>query len=63
MKTFKNMVATAFASYALVYLPWFSFLKVRLPWIILIHIINGPLDDMIPFCEVFIIPYFYGLLT
>ena len=23
-----------------------------------LHIINGPLDDMIPFCEVFIIPYF-----
>ena len=48
-----------FASYALVYLPWFFFLESKItmdyPGI---HIINGPLDDLIPFCEIFIIPYF-----
>ena len=47
------------ASYALVYLPWFFFLesKITMDYPNL-HIINGPRDDMIPFCEVFIIPYF-----
>ena len=60
MKTFKKIWwRLLFASYALVYLPWFFFLE---SWITMdypnLHIINGPLDDMIPFCEVFIIPYF-----
>ena len=60
MKTFKKIWwRLLFASYALVYLPWFFFLesKITMDYPNL-HIINGPLDDMIPFCEVFIIPYF-----
>ena len=60
MKTLKKIWwRLLFASYALVYLPWFFFLesKITMDYPNL-HIINGPLDDMIPFCEVFIIPYF-----
>lgn len=60
MKTLKKIWwRLLFASYALIYLPWFFFLENKItmdyPGI---HIINGPLDDMIPFCEIFIIPYF-----
>ena len=60
MKTLKKIWwRLLFASYALVYLPWFFFLesKITMDYPNL-HIITGPLDDMIPFCEVFIIPYF-----
>ena len=60
MKTFKKIWwRLLFASYALVYLPWFFFLesKITMDYPNL-HIINCPLYYMIPFCEVFIIPYF-----
>ncbi|MBS6397304.1 MAG: hypothetical protein KH452_09165 [Clostridiales bacterium] len=42
--------------YFAVYLPWFIWLESRanLPY----HVIHFPLDDYIPFCEYFIIPYF-----
>lgn len=59
MKTLKkNWWRLLFASYALIYLPWFFFLenKITMDYPGL-HIINGPIDDIIPFCEVFIIPY------
>ncbi len=48
------------ASYALIYMPWFIWLESRanLPY----HVIYTPLDDMIPFCEYFIIPYFLWFL-
>ena len=60
MKTLKKIWwRLLFALYAIVYLPWFFFLERKItmdyPGI---HIINGPLDDLIPFCEIFIIPYF-----
>lgn len=60
MKTLKKIWwRLLFASYALVYLPWFFFLESKITmYYPNLHIINGPLDDMIPFCEVFIIPYF-----
>lgn len=60
MKTLKKIWwRLLFASYALVYLPWFFFLESKITMDCPnLHIINGPLDDMIPFCEVFIIPYF-----
>ena len=53
------MVRLLFASYTFIYLPWFFFLESKItmdyPGI---HIINGSIDDMIPFCEIFVIPYF-----
>ena len=60
MKTFKKIWwRLLFASYTFIYLPWFFFLESKIttdyPGI---HIINGPIDDMIPFCEIFVIPYF-----
>lgn len=59
MKTLKKIWwRLLFASYVLIYLPWFFFLENKIttdyPGI---HIINGPLDDYIPFLEIFIIPY------
>ena len=60
MKTFKKYGGDLlFASYTFIYLPWFFFLENKItmdyPGI---HIINGSIDDMIPFCEIFVIPYF-----
>ncbi len=47
-----------FAAYIFIYLPWFMVLEKVIgsdyPGL---HIMNIPLDDMIPFCEYFIIPY------
>lgn len=47
--------------YAFIYLSWFSYLErtVQNPQ----TIIHMKWDDMIPFCEVFVIPYYYGLVT
>lgn len=47
-------------SYFAVYLVWFIWLERRasLPY----HVIHFPLDDYIPFCEYFIIPYFLWFL-
>lgn len=47
-----------YISYVFIYLPWF-FLTEKLitadtPGL---HIIHSPIDDMIPFCEYFIVPY------
>ena len=47
-----------FAVYIFIYLPWFSTLeKVINSDYPGLHIINIPFDNMIPFCEYFIIPY------
>ena len=47
-----------FAAYIFIYLPWFSTLeKVINSDYPGLHIINIPFDNMIPFCEYFIIPY------
>ena len=42
--------------YALIYCPWFVYLENHVTTHY--HIIHVPLDDMIPFCEFFVIPYY-----
>ncbi|HOO28129.1 MAG TPA: phosphatase PAP2 family protein [Lachnospiraceae bacterium] len=42
--------------YAAIYLPWFCYLEEKVTK--RYHIIHMAIDDYIPFCEVFIIPYF-----
>ena len=48
------------ASYALIYMPWFLWLESRAnqPY----HVIHMALDDIIPFVEYFIVPYFLWFL-
>ena len=44
--------------YLFIYLPWFYYIeKTITPNLPIIHIIHCSLDDLIPFCEYFIIPY------
>ena len=47
-------------SYFIIYMIWFAWLESRAdePY----HVIHFPLDDYIPFCEYFIIPYFMWFL-
>ena len=47
-------------SYAILYLAWWSALEDR-P-LAVYHVIHSPVDDWIPFCEVFIIPYLLWFL-
>lgn len=42
--------------YWLIYLPWFAYLEKTVTK--QFHIVHMPIDDYIPFCEYFIIPYF-----
>lgn len=56
MKAFLYKYRHAFVLlYAFIYLPWFIWLESRanLPY----HVIHVDLDDLIPFSEVFIVPY------
>ena len=46
--------------YALIYLPWFVYLENRV--VTHYYIIHSPLDDMIPFVEYFVIPYYLWFL-
>lgn len=46
--------------YAAIYLPWFVYLENRV--VAHYYIIHSPLDDMIPFVEYFIIPYYMWFL-
>ena len=47
-----------FLMYIFIYLPWFYFNETTIiPGLPIIHIIHCSLDDLIPFCEYFIIPY------
>lgn len=59
MKNFlKKNWRLCFLSYAVVYLIWFFTLEQLIPADHpRLHIIHSPIDDMIPFCEYFIIPY------
>ena len=41
--------------YWLLYLPWFAYLERTVTT--KFHVIHVPLDDKIPFCEYFIVPY------
>lgn len=43
-------------SYTLIYLPWFYYLEQHVTH--KFHVIHTPLDDVIPFMEIFIIPYY-----
>ena len=43
-------------SYAFIYLPWFMFLERTVTRDY--HIMHASLDDLIPFNEYFIVPYF-----
>lgn len=63
-KLFKKYGHGLFALYLFIYLPWFFWLEgLNLTY----HEIHCFLDDLIPFCEVFIIPYiswfFYMIIT
>lgn len=42
--------------YWLIYLPWFAYLERTVTK--QFHVIHLPIDDYIPFCEYFVIPYF-----
>lgn len=58
MKTMyaKSKHLLPFAVYMLVYLTWFAWLEDRYIW--RYHIIHVSVDDYIPFCELFVVPYF-----
>lgn len=43
-------------SYFLIYLPWFAYLERTVTR--RFHVIHMPIDDYIPFIEIFIVPYF-----
>lgn len=48
------------ALYGLIYLPWFLYLEATVTTDY--NLIYSPLDDIIPFCEYFIIPYYLWFL-
>lgn len=49
--------------YVFIYMPWFILLESRIPADYTgLHIIHSPLDDFIPFCELFVIPYLIWFL-
>lgn len=49
-------------SYGLVYITWFSYLEKQITPATGYHIMHTAMDDAIPFCEYFIIPYFLWFL-
>ena len=44
--------------YALIYIPWFCWLEKKVNINSNFHVIHMALDDYIPFCEFFVIPYY-----
>ena len=44
--------------YALIYIPWFTYLEKKVNINSNFHVIHVALDDHIPFCEFFVIPYY-----
>mgnify|MGYP000624019420 FL=1 len=44
--------------YAAVYIPWFCYVEQKVNINSDFHIIHMVLDDYIPFCEFFVIPYY-----
>lgn len=48
--------------YGLIYLPWFTFLEKKVNIASDYHIIHMTIDDYIPFCEYFIVPYLLWFL-
>lgn len=57
---FKKYNHGLFALYLLLYLPWFIYLEKTVTTNF--YVIHSPLDDIIPFCEWFIIPYYIWFL-
>ena len=59
MKNFlKKNWRLSFLLYLFIYLPWFYYIeKTITPGLSIIHIMHCSFDDLIPFCEYFIIPY------
>lgn len=56
---FKRWGHGLLALYLIIYLPTFRYLETH---VTSYHIIHSPIDDMIPFCEYFVIPYFFWFL-
>lgn len=48
--------------YGFIYMPWFIYLEKRTIPAHEYFIINSPLDQYIPFCEVFVIPYLFWFI-
>ncbi|WP_302625740.1 phosphatase PAP2 family protein [uncultured Eubacterium sp.] len=49
--------------YVFIYMPWFIFLENKIPATYPgLHIIHCAIDDIIPFCELFVIPYLLWFL-
>lgn len=56
MRKFLNKYGHAWTVlYVLIYMPWFAWLEQNVKTYTVLHV---KLDDMIPFCEYFVIPYF-----
>jgi len=49
-------------SYAFIYITWFSYLEKEINTKVSYHIVHTALDDDIPFCEYFIVPYLLWFL-
>lgn len=49
-------------SYALIYIIWFDYLEKEINSKVSYHIVHTSLDDDIPFCEYFIVPYLLWFL-
>lgn len=48
--------------YVFIYMPTFTYLEKHFDVVSKTHIIHSPIDDMIPFCEFFVIPYIIWFL-
>ena len=57
-KLFKKYWHALFLIYFLLYMPYFTFLNTYTPSRDNIFYMYSKLDDLIPFCELFVIPYF-----
>ena len=58
MNFLKKNWRLCFGCYIFIYLPWFFYLEKKITMETPnLHIINNAIDDMIPFCVYFIIPY------
>ena len=49
--------------YALIYIPWFCWLEEKVNINSNFHVIHMALDDYIPFCEFFVIPYYLWFIS
>ena len=60
---FKKNWRILYLLYILIYMPWFFFIERIItsdtPGL---HLIHCPIDDLIPFCSIFIIPYLFWFL-